>query len=123
MTNVIRSEEGYLCFAWGESDKPIARLCHTRDEVLQFFVDEWFGEKPEDMHPDNRNNWDEVVAEFDGEWDMVDELQWTFEIGGVRVHKCFFYPAPTSAIGGVSVPDASASDNPRRTAPIAQPKP
>lgn len=78
----------YLCYAWGESDWPVAQFARTRADVVRFFQDQWFGEPPEEMHPDNRANWDDVMAQFDApEWDMVDTLQWEFEIGGVRVTK------------------------------------
>lgn len=94
-----RSAEGFLCYAWGESDKPIAQLVRTRDEVLAFFVAEWFGEKPEAMCAENREQWDEAVAQFDGDWDGLDSTEWHFEIGGVRVTKVFFYAPPDGVEG------------------------
>lgn len=92
-----RSAEGFLCYAWGESDKPVAQLVRTRDEVLAFFVAEWFGENPEAMCAENREQWDEAVAQFDGDWDGLDSTEWHFEIGGVRVTKVFFY-APSDGV-------------------------
>lgn len=78
----------FLCYAWGESDRPIASIVQTRDQVIDFLCSQWFGERPETMHKDNREAFDAFMAEFDApEWDMVDELCWTFEIGGIKVTK------------------------------------
>lgn len=78
----------YLCFAYGESDLPAAVIAPDRATVLQFFVDEWFGEKADKMHGSNREMWDEAVARFDShDWHEEGPIKWQFEIGGVEITK------------------------------------
>lgn len=95
---------GYLCFAWGESDHPVFRYCKTPEEVGRFFGDEWFGEQYEDMRPDRRSDAYEeamrmVRAERDDpdSWDGTDSIAFEFEIGGVRVTRCFESAGPLPA--------------------------
>lgn len=74
----------WLCYAWGESEKPMAFIANTRAQVRQFLVNQWFGE-------DQCEALDEVMAEFDAdEWeDECDKLEYQFEIGGVSIERIF----------------------------------
>lgn len=79
-------EANWLCYAWGESDYPIAELAVTRDDVIRFLCEFWFGCSVENYPKDE----DAVsaVAEFDApEWDEGDTLTWKFEIGGVQITR------------------------------------
>lgn len=79
-------EPNWLCYAWGESDYPIAELAVTRDDVIRFLCEFWFGCSVENYPKDE----DAVsaVAEFDApEWDEGDTLTWKFEIGGVQITR------------------------------------
>ena len=91
------TEAAYLCFAWGETDLPVAVIAVSRAEVLQFLVNGWFGEWPEQMHEDNRQEWDAAVSEFDAhDWREVGPLKWTFEIGGVEITKVSAHSSPAA---------------------------
>jgi hypothetical protein len=89
---------GYLCLAWGESDHPVTRLVNTPEEVAGFLCDEWFGELPETMHPENRQQFDDAMGmvcadRYDPDaWDGTDIIEFTFEIGGVRITRAFYSP-------------------------------
>lgn len=103
----------FLCYAWGETDLPVAKFARSREEVLQFMQDEWFGEKPETMHPDNLANWTSAVAEFDApEWDLRDSVQWEFEIGGVRITRVFISGERVGSPVGDSGKDAQPERHP-----------
>lgn len=86
-----KNEPGYLCYAWGESDFPAFRFVPAADDVAQFLCDEWFGEQPETMHPENREQFDyamrRVRADRDDPdaWDGTDSIVFEFEIGGIKV--------------------------------------
>ena len=76
-------EGQFLCYAWGESDKPVAAIVSDREGVRRFIIDQWLGDEDSDELPG-------IMAEFDApEWDMIDTLEWTFEIGGVRITQVF----------------------------------
>ena len=76
-------EGQYLCYAWGESDKPVAAIVPDRDGVRRFIIAQWLGDEDSDELPG-------IMEEFDApEWDMIDTLEWTFEIGGVRITQVF----------------------------------
>lgn len=88
----LRSTESFLCYAWGETDHPIAQVVITRAEVQQFLVSEWLGDVDSDELP-------EIMAEFDKHQNWSQEhLEWKFEIGGVRIEKIYsMLPARQSA--------------------------
>lgn len=73
----------WLCYAWGESDKPVAQVVRSREQVKQFLIDHWFGEDSEELFA--------TMADFDAPvWeDEGDKLEWQFEIGGVSIERVF----------------------------------
>lgn len=86
---------GYLCFAWGESDHPVCRFVATPGEVGKFFCDQWFGQPPEEMSADTRDQYDDAMRlvradRDDGDaWDGTDSITFEFEIGGVRITRAW----------------------------------
>lgn len=85
----------YLCFAWGETDRPCAAIVSDRAAVRQFLIDQWLGEECEEL--------DAAMARFDADsddgdaWDGMDSIDWQFEIGGVRITKVFAIAAAPAA--------------------------
>jgi hypothetical protein len=74
-----------LCYAWGESDRPVFRAARTLDEVRAFIVQEWLGSEDAEDH-DGSNTLQGVLQELaDHDWRDEGELVWTFEIGGVKL--------------------------------------
>lgn len=84
------SFEAWLCYAYGESDRPSARFCRTLDDLRAFLVDEWFGD-PKDPELDG------LMEELNGR-DWSDE-PWKveFEIGGVTIDKVGAWQASATA--------------------------
>lgn len=84
---------GYLCFAWGESDHPVFRFVDTPEQVGKFFCDAWFGERPEEMSADTRDQYDDAMRliraprDDSDAWDGTDSITFEFEIGGVRITR------------------------------------
>ena len=71
-----------LCFAWGESDVPGVAIVKTREQVSKFIVGQWLGSEGEEL--------DAVMAEFDNhDWADESVLEWTFEIGGVKLEQVY----------------------------------
>ena len=85
----------YLCFAWGETDRPCAAIVSDRAAVRQFLIDQWLGKECEEL--------DAAMARFDADsddgdaWDGMDSIDWQFEIGGVRITKVFAIAAAPAA--------------------------
>lgn len=106
-THHVTPALGYLCFAWGESDHPVCAYVMTPAEVGQFFCDQWFGEQPETMHEDNRQQYDDAMEMVNAErddpnsWDGTDIIEFTFEIGGIRITRCWDV-SPAKATGSAS---------------------
>lgn len=90
---------GYHCLAWGESDHAVSCFVDTVEGVAEFFRYEWFGEGPETMHPSVREEFDAAMARAKSgrddqtAWDGSDVIDWTFEIGGIRITRAFRSPA------------------------------
>jgi hypothetical protein len=79
----------YLCYAWGESDWPVAAFAADWSGVRHFIIEQWLGDADAQDY-DGTPTLVRLKEEFDApEWDMVDSLEWTFEIGGVRITKVF----------------------------------
>ncbi len=76
---VNRVGNAILCYAWGETDRPDARLAKTAADVRHFLMEEAFGD---DKDP-ALNEWMQEIASHD--WREDGELKWEFEIGGVRL--------------------------------------
>lgn len=85
----------YLCFAWGESDHPVCAIVDTPADVGRFLCKQWFGEPIETMHEGNRKQYDDAMrmvtaSRWDWDaWDGTDSIEFTFEIGGIRVTRCW----------------------------------
>lgn len=91
-----------LCYAWGETDRPVVMVARTYDDVRRFIVAEWLGVE------------DAIDANFEPELpkilDKIDShdwndgaLEWEFEIGGVRIEDV--------SIGAQQVSDDPFSDS------------
>lgn len=77
----------YLCFAWGETDKPSAQIVFNRAGVRQFIIDEWLGSE-DSVNGSYEPALPEIMTEFDDhDWEDEPELQWEFEIGGVSIKQ------------------------------------
>ncbi|MGJ7523271.1 hypothetical protein ACSFA0_22505 [Variovorax sp. LT1P1] len=97
-----RTTEGFLCYAWGESDKPIARLLVSRDEVESFIVAEWTGgdgSKGEEGEPCGQTL--RTFAAHD--WNTESILEFRFERGGLQIEQVYIY-AQGHAVGLLSAP-------------------
>ncbi len=71
-----------LCHASGESEVPGVAIAKNRDQVRAFIIGQWCGAEGEEL--------DEAMAEFDShDWDDEPWLEWTFEIGGVRLEQVY----------------------------------
>ncbi|MGI4776898.1 MAG: hypothetical protein ACRYGA_02075 [Janthinobacterium lividum] len=83
----VKSIDGYLCRAWGESDRPIAEMVTDLDGVSAFMVREWLGSASQ-AADDGTLMLPEVMEELKSR-DWGDEGTWSaeFEIGGVSVEK------------------------------------
>jgi hypothetical protein len=85
-----RNAEGFLCYAWGETDLPVALFAADRSGVFRFFVCEWFGDPKDPGLP-------AAMEQLDSHDFREGPLEWTFEIGGVRVERVYGYEALTAA--------------------------
>lgn len=74
---VNRLGNAILCYAWGESDRPEARIAKSAEEVRQFLITEAFG----DDKDETLGEWMQELAVWD--WREDGQLRWEFEIGGV----------------------------------------
>jgi hypothetical protein len=92
-----RSAEGYLCYAWGETDLPVALFAADRSGVFRFLVCEWFGDPKDQELP-------AAMDRFDNHDFREEPLEWTFEIGGVRVERVYGYEALTATPPPASQP-------------------
>lgn len=68
-----------LCYAWGETDRPDVSLAKSAAEVRRFLITEAFGDEKDEM----LEEWMQELAQWD--WQEDSQLQWDFEIGGVRL--------------------------------------
>lgn len=94
-----RSFDGWLCYAWGETDYPVAEFVRDRAGVETFIVREWLGDK-DSRGGDGEPSLPGIMDEFDEhDWSPnEDPLTWEFEIGGVRIEKaCGWLAASESA--------------------------
>lgn len=81
-TKELKDCEAWLCYAWGETDVPTARFAFNADDIRQFAIEEWLGSDD-----------DPQLFDFMSDWQSQDWrdgcLEYTFEIGGIRVEKVF----------------------------------
>lgn len=76
---------GYLCCAWGESDRPVAELVRDLESVGSFMVREWLGAADAQDY-DGTPTLPRLMTEWqDHDWD--NEWSADFEIGGVSVER------------------------------------
>ena len=74
-----------LCYAWGESDRPVFRTARTLEDVRVFIVQEWLGSEDAQDY-DGSNTLQGVLQQLaEHDWRDEGELVWTFEIGGVKL--------------------------------------
>ena len=84
-----RAGTALLCYAWGESDRPVFHAAHTLDDVRKFIVEQWIGSEDHEDY-DGANTLQGVLQELaDHDWLDEGELVWTFEIGGVKLVDAF----------------------------------
>ncbi len=76
---INRIGNAILCYAWGETDRPEVCLAKTADDVRRFLILEAFG----DDKDSTIGEWMQELAAWD--WREDGKLEWTFEIGGVRL--------------------------------------
>lgn len=78
-----------LCYAWGESDRPVFHAARTLQDVRKFIVEEWLGSEDATDY-DGSNTLQRVLQELaEHDWRDEGELVWTFEIGGVKLVDAF----------------------------------
>lgn len=84
-----QTDHTYLCRAWGETDLPVVAIAKSRDEVRQFYIDQWLGDE-NDAGYDGTPTLPGLMQEFDEhDWRDEPEITYTFEIGGVSVERVF----------------------------------
>lgn len=117
----MKDECAYLCFAYGESEYPAAVIATTREAVLKFLVDEWFGEQPEKMCAANREQWDEAVSLFDNQdWREEGPLEWKFEIGGIKIRQVALPAEVDARVLEVAEGIVEGDDNPTAAKIVAK---
>lgn len=72
-----------LGVAWGEQDRPDAALLASADEVRNFLVEEWIGDKDDPLVADVMR---ELAAH---DWNEDSEITWRFEVGGITLRDVF----------------------------------
>lgn len=72
-----------LGVAWGEQDRQDAALLASADEVRNFLVEEWIGDKDDPLVADVMR---ELAAH---DWNEDSEITWRFEVGGVTLRDVF----------------------------------
>ena len=78
-----------LCYAWGESDRPIFHAAHTLQDVRKFIIEQWLGSE-DHQDCDGENSLARVLAQLaEHDWRDDGELLWEFEIGGVKLTDAF----------------------------------
>jgi len=84
-----RAGNALLCYAWGESDRPVFHAAHSLQDVRKFVVEQWLGSDDAEDY-DGENSLARILdtlAEHD--WRDDGELVWTFEIGGMKLVDAF----------------------------------
>lgn len=77
LLGVNRKGNAILCVAWGETDRPNAMLAPSIDNVRQFIVEEWIGDKNDPLV-------EEVMQELSThDWSEDGTLKFTFECGAM----------------------------------------
>lgn len=72
-----------LGLAWGEQDRPDAALLASVDEVRNFVIEEWIGDKDDPLV-------EQVMRELaDHDWSEDLEIKWTFEVGALSLRDVF----------------------------------
>jgi hypothetical protein len=86
---VNRAGSAILCYAWGETDRPCARVVRTLAEVRAFIVEQWLGSE-DSKDADGDPMLPGILAEIaDHDWRDDQSLIWEFEIGGVKLTDVF----------------------------------
>lgn len=76
---VGRLGDAILCYAWGETYRPDVCIARRAADVRRFLITEAFGDDKDPM----LEEWMQELANWD--WREDGQLQWEFEIGGVRL--------------------------------------
>ena len=84
-----RAGNALLCYAWGESDRPVFHAAHSLHDVRKFIVEQWLGGEDATDY-DGENSLARVLAQLaEHDWRDEGELVWKFEIGGVKLVDAF----------------------------------
>jgi hypothetical protein len=100
--------EGFLCYAWGETDLPEARLVRTEDEWRAFVVEaQWGPVALFDLDDEDQEAVAAQVAYIAHDMGDNNEGEIRFEIGGVSVERVTFDAAPPSGVQAATTSDHS----------------
>lgn len=81
LSPVERGYVGYLIYAWGETDKPIAGVVYSRAEVRASIIDLWLGDSEDEQLLG-------IMQQFDNhDWNEEVKLVWYFAIGGFSIEQ------------------------------------
>ena len=96
------SFNGFLCRAWGETDKPCAEVVSDLAGVSRFMVREWLGSE-DATDADGTPTLPRVMAEITNR-DWAEEGDWEaqFEIGGVSVELVYSF-TPLASSGAAPI--------------------
>ena len=84
-----RAGTALLCYAWGESDRPVFAAARTLDDVRKFILEQWLGGDDATDY-DGSNSLQNILAQLaEHDWRDEGELIWMFEIGGVKLVDAF----------------------------------
>ena len=84
-----REGSALLCYAWGESDRPIFSAARTLDDVRKFILNCWLGSDDATDY-DGSNSLQNILAQLAAhDWRDDGSLVWEFEIGGVKITDAF----------------------------------
>jgi hypothetical protein len=78
-----RKGNALLCYFWGESDRPVAVITKTQDELRQALADHVTGDR------DDPSVFDYMRTVRDHDFEEDDTLAIDFEIGGIRFTDVF----------------------------------
>ena len=73
----------YLCYAWGETDWPEARIVSGQAEVEKFVDEQWAGGDEDILQC--------AMIDFIAHDWHDGALEWPFEIGGVRIELVNYF--------------------------------
>ena len=84
-----RAGTALLCYAWGESDRPLFSAARSVQDVREFILEQWLGSEDAEDY-DGENSLARVLAELAAhDWRDDGVMLWEFEIGGVKLTDAF----------------------------------